>query len=155
VLWAIQGKGAIMIGAILSAILGLGLGLMDCEEVAGETRSIVVVVANPEVAEMVRQEMPRVRIVVLQVERDEPAEVIESRAWDYRTADCFFFDPDSDSLDLAILRERMKNHGVVPIDMRKHFLSGNSLQRERQQFKRNLEGEHGIVKIAGGFSPIP
>ncbi|MDP1563095.1 MAG: hypothetical protein Q8M16_17080 [Pirellulaceae bacterium] len=135
-----------MIGAILSAILGLGLGLMDCEEVAGEPRSIVVVVANAEVAETVRQEMPRVRIVVLQVELDEPAEVIESRAWDYRTADCFFFDPDSDSLDLAILRERMKNHGVVPIDMRKHFLASNSLLRGNREQMKNLKDSHGFAK---------
>lgn len=133
-----------MVGAILSAILGLGL--MDCEEVAGEPRSIVVVVANAEVAELVRQEMPRVRIVVLQVEPDEPAEVIESRAWAYRTADCFFFDPDSDSLDLAILRERMKNHGVVPIDLRKHFLASHSLLRGKPEQMRNLKGQQRIAK---------
>jgi hypothetical protein len=142
-----------MVGAILSAILALGL--MDCEEVAGEPRSIVVVVANAEVAELVRQEMPRVRIVVLQVEPDEPAEVIESRAWSYRNADCFFFDPDSDSLDLAILRERMKNHGVVPINLRTQYLSGSSKVREKTQFTRHRERDQGITQLTQNFSPIP
>ena len=108
-------------GAILAAILGASL--LDCHEAAKEPRSIVVVVPDAAVAQWVKAALPRVQIRILRVSDHEPAAVVRARAWAYREADYFFFDPDSNSTELTILRERLGNQGVVPVNLRPHLLA--------------------------------
>lgn len=113
----------ISVVTVLSLVFGCGLGVVA--DRPSEPQPITVVVPDAIVAEAVREQLPRVRIVVLQEHAEASSESIAARAWEYRNADCFFFDPHSDTFEMAIVRERMRNHGVVPIDLRQQSLATN------------------------------
>lgn len=114
---------------LVIAMLGWGWGLSqaDCGGVGAEPRVISVVVTDREAERLVRQELPRVRIVVLQTERNEPLEVLLERAWACRDADCFFYDPQRECLSLASVRERLRQQGVVPINLAQPFADSQRL----------------------------
>lgn len=115
---------------LVIAMLGWGWGLSqaDCGGVGAEPRVISVVVTDREAERLVRQELPRVRIVVLQTERNEPLEVLLERAWACRDADCFFYDSQRECLSLASVRERLRQQGVVPINLAQPFADSQRLQ---------------------------
>lgn len=107
--------------SILLALLSL-VGISSASD-AQEPRAILVVVANAEMAEQVTAAMPKVRIAVLQSHIGETAVAINARAWEFRNADCLFFDPLNESIELAMFRERLQNHGVVPINLRQQIVT--------------------------------
>jgi hypothetical protein len=88
---------------------------------------IRVVVTDRQAERLVRQELPRVQIVVLQTDPSEPLEVLLERAWDCRDADCFFYDPQRECLSLASLRVRLCQQGVVPINLTKQLANSQRL----------------------------
>jgi hypothetical protein len=98
----------------------LGLGILATPDDPSQFKSLLVVVANPQTAARVREELPRVRIVVLHRHATDSAAIIHARAWEHRNADWYFYDPAAESLDWALVRERMKSQGVVPINLRQH-----------------------------------
>lgn len=101
--------------------LGWEQGRLDCGGSPAEPRVIRVVVPDRQAERLVRQELPRVQIVVLQTDPSEPLEVLLERAWNCRDADCFFYDPQRECLSLASLRERLRQQGVVPINLAEQF----------------------------------
>ncbi|MBL8889176.1 MAG: hypothetical protein JNL67_04310 [Planctomycetaceae bacterium] len=121
----------ISVGLVLSLVFGCGLGVV--EDLSMEPRPIMVIVPDAELAEAVREQLPRVRIVVLRVDAQENAAVVAARAWEYRNADCMFYDPYADSFDMMIIRERLKNQGVVPIDLRQQALAAEQQRGQLTQ----------------------
>lgn len=106
---------------LVTVMLWLGWGWqpsqLDCGATEADPRVISVVVPDRQAERLVRQELPRVRIVVLRTEPNEPLDVVLERAWDCRDADCFFYNPERECLSLASVRERLRQQGVVAIDL--------------------------------------
>jgi hypothetical protein len=117
----------VLVTVMLWLSLGWEQGQLDCGGTEAEPRLITVVVPDRAAERLVRQQLPRVRIVVLQTEPGEPLEVLLERAWDCRDADCFFYDPERECLSLASLRERLCQQGVVPINLTKQLANSQRL----------------------------
>jgi hypothetical protein len=116
---------------LVTVMLWLGWGWqpsqLDCGATEADPRVISVVVPDRQAERLVRQELPRVRIVVLRTEPNESLDVLLERAWDCRDADCFFYDPQRECLSLASVRERLRQQGVVPINLAQQLSNSQRL----------------------------
>ena len=105
--------------------LSIALLLPDnLQSLAGEPGLITIVVTDPRLAAKVSAKVPGLRVGVLEIQADEPDEVINARAVAWRNATHLLFDHSTESLRSAMFRERLQMHGVVAINIR-----SNSLQR--------------------------
>ncbi|MFN7890711.1 MAG: GTP-binding protein [Pirellula sp.] len=84
---------------------------------AGEPRSIIVVVPDPDTAAVVSAKAPGVRIGVLQVHANESDETVNARAVALRHATHLVFDHSNETLRLAMFRERLQMQGVIAINI--------------------------------------
>lgn len=94
--------------------------------VAGEPKSILVGVPDPDLAAEVSVLLPGIRVGVLQVHADEPDAAVNARALALRNATHLLFDHSKESPRLAMFRERLQVQGVVAVN-----IGGSSLPRHK------------------------
>lgn len=96
---------------------------------AGEPLPVFVVVPDLKTASEITRNLPGIRVGVLQYRDDEADDIVNARAVALRNATHVLYDQSSESLRMAMIRERLQMQGVLAINLRQLQSTRNNILR--------------------------
>ena len=100
------------------ALVALVACLLRTSAVAEEPPALLIVAADQHTKSLIRPLPTGARLVVLIHDENEAFEAVDSRALAVRFATHVVYDSRRETTLSAIYRERLQNHGAIPIDLR-------------------------------------